>query len=96
MFLKPKESVFVDILSLLLLVTETAPNDASSQVSQESATTNAGDAQNPVEKVSSKARRSKARKKVKQEKPQQAPCSPCNQTCLFFHLFLILCLFLFS
>ncbi|KAG7558405.1 hypothetical protein ISN45_Aa05g000670 [Arabidopsis thaliana x Arabidopsis arenosa] len=61
-------------------LTETAPNDASSQVSQESATTNAGDAQNPLEKVSSKARRSKARKKVKQEKPQQAPCSPSTGT----------------
>lgn len=92
-------------LSLLLLVTETGPNDASSQdsqVPQEAATTNAGDAQIPVEKVSSRARRSKARKKAKQKQQQlhhasqQAPDSPCNSSFSLFPLFLVLCLFLFS
>jgi len=74
-------------------VIETAPNDASSQVPQEAATANSSDTPIPVEKVSSKARRFRARKKAKQEKSQQAPCSPCNQNFSVFPQFLILCLF---
>ncbi|VYS51734.1 unnamed protein product [Arabidopsis thaliana] len=73
---KQKQHPISPIHSLI----ETAPNDASSQVPQEAATANSSDTPIPVEKVSSKARRSRARKKAKQEKPQQAPCSPSRGT----------------
>ncbi|CAL9249025.1 unnamed protein product [Arabidopsis halleri] len=76
-------------ISPIRCLTETGPNDASSQdsqVPQEVATTNAGDAHIPVEKVSSRARRSKARKKAKQKQQQlhhasqQAPDSPSTRS----------------
>lgn len=89
-------------LSLLLLVKETASNDASSQVPQEAATANVGDATIPMKQVSSKARQSKARKKAKKQKQQllhasqqqqQASGSPCNQAFLCFSSCVCFCFF---